>query len=79
MKFYRLKEARIFVKSSWTKNDSAAKQQISWVVSLWWSSLTFVWPEGFPNIARLQRHLADQTVFCIDEIVPDYVVYLVKI
>ena len=27
---------------------SAAKQQISWVVSLWWSPLTFVWP-GVPN------------------------------
>ena len=27
---------------------SAAKPQISWVVSLWWSPLTFVWP-GVPK------------------------------
>ena len=29
-------------------NNSAAKQQISWVVSLWLSPLTFVWP-GIPK------------------------------
>ena len=53
---------------------SAAKQQTSWVVSLWWSPLTFVWP-GVPKqytttapSSRSERHLM---AFCIDEIVPD--------
>ena len=61
--------------------NSAAKQQISWVVSLWWSPLTFVRP-GVPKkrattapSSQSKRHL---TVFCIDEIVPGYVVYLVN-
>ena len=61
--------------------NSAAKQQISWVVSLWRSPLTFVWP-GIPKqcatiapSSGLERHL---TIFCIDEIVSGYVVYLVN-
>ena len=60
---------------------SAAKQQISWIVSLWRSPLTFVWP-GVPKqctttapSSQSERHL---TVFCIDEILPGYVVYLVN-
>ena len=65
----------------WNIEYSAAKQQISWVVSLWRSPLTFVWP-GVPKqrmttapSSRSERHL---TVFCIDEIVPGYVVYHVN-
>ena len=57
------------------------KQQISLVVSLWRSPLTFVWP-GVPKqcvttapSSRSKHHL---TVFCIDEIVPGYVVYHVN-
>ena len=38
---------------------SAAKQQISWVFSLWRSPLTFAWP-GFPKQRGLQRHLANR-------------------
>ena len=72
----------------------AAKQQISWIVSLWRSPLTFVWP-GVPKqwtitalSSQSERHL---TVFCIHETVPrgspgdgapltvpDYVVYHVN-
>ena len=59
----------------------AAKQQISWVVSLWQSPPTFVWPRvpkqrtTTASSSQLERHL---TVFCINEIVLGYVVYLVK-
>ena len=63
------------------RQNSAAKQQISWVVSLWQSPLTFVWP-GAPKqhtttapSSQSERHLM---VFCINEMVPDYVVYLVS-
>ena len=43
---------------------SAAKQQISWVVSLWRLSITFVWPRGSKKLlttapsTRLECHLA---------------------
>ena len=57
---------------------TSAKQQILWVVSLGWSPLTFVWP-GVPKqrkttapSSRSQRHLM---VFCINQIVPGFVVY----
>ena len=59
----------------------AANQQISWVVSLWRSPLTFVWP-GVPKqratTAPSSRSECHLTVFCINEIVPGYVVYLVN-
>ena len=62
---------------SWVvSGNSAAKQQISWR-----SPLTFDWP-GVPKqraskvqSSQSERHL---TVFCIDEIVPGNVVYLVN-
>ena len=54
---------------------------MSWVVSLWQSPLTFVWP-GVPKqpvttapSSSSERHL---TVFCINEIVLGPVVYLVN-
>ena len=53
-------------------DNSATKQQISWVVYVWLSPITFVWP-GVPKqcattapSSQSERHL---TVFCIDEIV----------
>ena len=40
---------------------SAAKQQISWDVSLWWICITFVWPSNSLKLtapsSRLERHL----------------------
>ena len=59
----------------------ATKQQISWVVSLWQSPLTFVWP-GVPKDCWLKLIVAPSDVDwnaiwryvpCIDEIVPSYV------
>ena len=42
---------------SFSLEHSAAKQQISWVVSLWQSLL---FDQGFPNNTWLQRHLANR-------------------
>ena len=61
--------------------DSATKQQISWVISLWRSPLTLVWPGVHKQRATTapsswsERHLK---VFYIDEILLGYVVYLVN-
>ena len=69
----------IYVENYTLAANSAAKQQISWVVSLWRSPLTFVWPGDLIQCvttapsSQSERHLR---VFCINEIVPGYVVYL---
>ena len=74
--------AALYLKGEKIGHNSAAKQQISWVVSLWRSPLTFVWP-GIPkqraNTAPSSRSEHHLTVLCINEIVPGYVVYLVNV
>ena len=52
------------------------------VVSLWRTPLTFVWPgvsKQSMTTAPPSRSECHLTVFCIDEIVPGYVVYLVNL
>ena len=62
--------------------NSAAKQQISLVVSVWQSPFIFVWP-GVPKqgmtTAPSSQSESYLTVFCINEIVSGYVVYLVNV
>ena len=52
-------------------SNLAAKQQISWVVSLWRSPLNFVWPGVIKQRAAnapSSRSECQLTVFCIDKI-----------